>query len=71
MIPRMETEMTISETMSVNETIRRYPEAVAVFNEMGVDACCGGAATLAAAAEDAGVTWEALRSALLGAEGGR
>ena len=64
--------MTIGETMTVNEAIRLHPGAVAVFNELGVDACCGGAATLSSAAEDAGVTWEALRDALLAvAEAGR
>jgi regulator of cell morphogenesis and NO signaling len=29
--------------LSVNETIRRYPATVAVFNQHGIDACCGGA----------------------------
>jgi len=36
--------------MSVNETIRRFPATVAVFNRYGIDACCGGAAPVAEAA---------------------
>ena len=42
-------------TWSVNDVLRHYPDAVGVFNEMGVDACCGGASSLAEAASDAGV----------------
>lgn len=36
--------------MSVNETIRRFPATVEVFNRYGIDACCGGAAPVAEAA---------------------
>ena len=50
--------------LSVNATIRRFPESVAVFNELGVDACCGGASSLAEAAIDAGITLETLVAAL-------
>jgi iron-sulfur cluster repair protein YtfE (RIC family) len=39
----------ISAGLTVNEAIRRYPATVAVFNAFGIDACCGGAAPLAAA----------------------
>lgn len=28
---------------TVNEAIRRIPEAVAVFHDRGIDGCCGGA----------------------------
>jgi regulator of cell morphogenesis and NO signaling len=28
--------------LTVNETIRLYPETVAVFSRHGIDACCGG-----------------------------
>ncbi|HEY0969405.1 MAG TPA: DUF542 domain-containing protein [Gemmatimonadales bacterium] len=47
-------------TWTVNEVLRRYPDAVGVFNEMGVDACCGGASSLADAAGDAGVALDEL-----------
>ncbi|HEX5076267.1 MAG TPA: DUF542 domain-containing protein [Gemmatimonadaceae bacterium] len=40
---------------TVNEVIRMYPESVSVFNEMGIDACCGGDASLAEAARRDGV----------------
>ena len=49
---------------SVNATIQRFPATVAVFNEYGVDACCGGAATLREAALEAGVPIDVLLSAL-------
>jgi len=42
-------------TLSVNEVIRRYPASVEVFNRYGVDACCGGAASVTDAATRDGV----------------
>ena len=36
---------------TVNEVIRMYPESVSVFNQLGIDACCGGEASLAEAAQ--------------------
>jgi len=41
---------TIDASLTVNEAIRRYPATVGVFNDFGIDACCGGAAPLAEAA---------------------
>jgi regulator of cell morphogenesis and NO signaling len=35
---------------TVNEVIRMYPESVSVFNQLGIDACCGGDASIAEAA---------------------
>ena len=55
-------------TWSVNEVLRHYPEAVAVFNAMGVDACCGGANRLDLAAAEAGVALDDLVTALHGLE---
>ena len=53
----------VNETMTVNEAIRLHPGSVAVFNEFGVDACCGGAATIAeAAARDGAPLGELLRA---------
>jgi iron-sulfur cluster repair protein YtfE (RIC family) len=50
---------------TLNQTIAAYPATVAVFNRFGVDACCGGSATIEAAAArdglDAGAILEALR----------
>lgn len=41
----METTVDIA-TLSVNEVIRLYPSTVEVFNRHGIDACCGGAASV-------------------------
>lgn len=35
--------------MSVNDVIRLYPQTVEIFNRFGIDACCGGAASVRAA----------------------
>ena len=35
---------------SVNQTIATFPQTVAVFNQFGIDACCGGAASTTDAA---------------------
>ena len=55
---------TIHAGMSVNEVIRLYPASISIFNELGVDACCGGAASLADAATDANVSLSTMLSAL-------
>lgn len=57
-------EKIIDPDWSVNATIQRFPSTVAVFNQYGVDACCGGAATLREAALDAGVAVDQLLDAL-------
>jgi regulator of cell morphogenesis and NO signaling len=49
------TELTMSDEtvvmqMTVNEIIRRFPATVEIFNRFGIDACCGGAAPVDAAA---------------------
>lgn len=57
----------IDADLTVNEAIRRYPATVAVFNDFGIDACCGGAAPLAEAAvrdgADPAALLEAVRAA--------
>jgi regulator of cell morphogenesis and NO signaling len=45
---------------TVNDVIRTYPSSVSVFNELGIDACCGGDASLAEAASRDGVDLETL-----------
>jgi iron-sulfur cluster repair protein YtfE (RIC family) len=37
--------------MTVNEIIRMKPATVAVFQRLGIDACCGGALSLAEVAK--------------------
>ena len=49
---------------SINEITARYPDTIAVFNELGVDACCGGEATLREAAERDDVNLEQMLSAV-------
>ncbi|HET9426091.1 MAG TPA: DUF542 domain-containing protein [Gemmatimonadaceae bacterium] len=36
----------ITADMTVNQIIAEHPETVAVFNRLGIDACCGGAMPL-------------------------
>ena len=62
----------IAPDWTVNDTLRIFPATVAVFNEFGIDACCGGAATLADAAQRDGAELAELIEALrVAAEQGR
>jgi len=58
------TNPVIPATLTVNEAIRRFPATVAVFNDFGIDACCGGAVSIAEAAERDGVDAATLLEAL-------
>ena len=49
---------------TVNDVIRAFPSAVAVFDRLGMDACCGGGRTLEEAARRHGVPLESLLAAL-------
>lgn len=62
--------MTLDATITVNETIRRFPGTVSVFNSLGVDSCCGGEATLREAAVKAGTDENAMLAALAAATDG-
>ncbi|HEU4565054.1 MAG TPA: DUF542 domain-containing protein [Gemmatimonadaceae bacterium] len=42
--------LTITPDLTINEVIQLFPATVQVFNAFGLDACCGGDATLAEAA---------------------
>ena len=57
-------------TITVNDITARFPETIAVFNDFGVDACCGGDLRLADAATRDGVDLQALTDALARAIGG-
>jgi regulator of cell morphogenesis and NO signaling len=41
---------TISGDATVNEIVRAYPATLPVFNEFGIDSCCGGDLPLTIAA---------------------
>jgi iron-sulfur cluster repair protein YtfE (RIC family) len=63
------TKLIIDSRATVNDLLLRYPATIRVFNAFGVDACCGGAATLAEAAEAEGIELAALLEALTEAAG--
>ncbi len=54
----------ITQSSIVNETLRQYPETTAVFNQFGIDACCGGAASINDSALRDGADPQALLNAL-------
>jgi len=54
----------MDQTTTVNEIIEKHPTTVAAFNALGVDACCGGDASLTEAAKRDGVDLDALIAAL-------
>ena len=56
--PRIDTADT------VNRIIVEYPAAVSIFNAFGIDACCGGDASLEEAARRDGADVDALVEAL-------
>jgi regulator of cell morphogenesis and NO signaling len=41
----------IEPDMTVNEVVQTYPACIPLFNEYGIDTCCGGGVTLTVAAE--------------------
>ena len=59
-----ERRVRLDPTRSVNDVLLRHPETMAVFNAFGVDACCGGAASLTDAARGARLDPVALLEAL-------
>lgn len=58
------TQITFDPTMTVNDAVARHPRTVAIFNEFGIDACCGGAATIEEAARRDGADPDALVEAV-------
>lgn len=51
----MGTAIKLDCSLSVTETIARYPATGAVFTSYGIDTCCGGGASVEQAARDAAV----------------
>lgn len=41
---------TITEDMTINDVVQKWPETMKVFNKHNVDSCCGGAQSIATTA---------------------
>jgi regulator of cell morphogenesis and NO signaling len=54
----------LNRSMTVNEIIARHPKTMPVFNELGVDTCCGGGASIDEAARRDGLDAESILTAL-------
>lgn len=54
----------LDRSMTVNEIIARHPKTMPVFNELGVDTCCGGGASIDEAARRDGLDAESILTAL-------
>lgn len=54
----------VSRESTVNDVLLRYPATVGIFNAFGIDACCGGEASIADAAQRDGADVEQLMNAL-------
>ncbi len=59
----------ITSASIVNETLRKFPVTTGVFNQFGIDACCGGAVSISEAATRDGANPDELLNALNGAIG--
>ena len=66
-----QTDHPIHANLTVYDVVRLHPETIPVFNQFGIDSCCGGAASIALAAErdgaDVGALLERLNVALAAA----
>lgn len=55
---------TVDAELSINEVLRRWPAALPALNALGIDTCCGGADSVSAAADRAGVSVASLVDAI-------
>ena len=46
----------ITTSWTVYDVLRHFPTTILVFNDLGVDTCCGGMETVEAVARDASIT---------------
>ena len=60
----MSVETSLDRTLSVNAIVARWPQTIPVFNQFGIDSCCGGGAPLDEAARRDGADAETLYAAL-------
>ena len=56
------TKITAEDT--VNDVVRQHPATLPIFNEFGIDSCCGGGVALAVAAARDGVDLQVLLARL-------
>ena len=63
-MPESSDILTIDTPVTVNDVLANHPEAVSVFIEFGIDACCGGDVPLEEAARRDGANAQALIDAL-------
>ncbi len=56
--------MAITKDRIVNDVIREEPKTIGVFTRFNIDSCCGGAASIEAAAKRDNVDLDALLQAL-------
>ena len=54
----------LDRSMTINEIIARYPQTMLVFNELGMDTCCGGGASVEEAATRDGLDADSVITAL-------
>lgn len=54
----------ITKEMVINEVTRQHPETRRIFQEFGVDSCCGGSQPIAMAAAQEGLDVNVLLQAL-------
>lgn len=57
-------EQRIDQDLTINEVLLKYPTAVTVLNAYGIDTCCGGGDSVAAAAASNGIDLDELLAAL-------
>jgi iron-sulfur cluster repair protein YtfE (RIC family) len=62
--PPMPQTIQLDRSMTINEIIARYPQTMPVFNEFGMDTCCGGGATVEEAAARDGLDADSVITAL-------
>ena len=60
----MATGIAIDPTITVNEMMAREPRTIAVFNQFGMDTCCGSGVPIVDAAQRDGVDLDVLLAAL-------
>ena len=61
----MSTELKqIDPALTVNEVIRQFPQTLGVFNELGIDSCCGGGLPLVVVSERHGIALDTLLARL-------